>query len=248
MLRLENISKLYGERLIFKSVSLELEPGKILLLAGANGAGKSTLLRIMAGLSRPSGGKVSLDMPAGRVAEAQIGYLGHQTFLYPQLSALENLRFWSRLYGLEAQEGLENALNSALDRVELARFAHEPAGNFSRGMAQRLNLARVLLQRPALLLLDEPGTGLDERARKLLKNEILLARERGAGVVWISHSLAEDLPCADLAALLPGFAGREKGEKRGKIPAGLAYFGPAADYPGQADSGGPSVSTAWSPS
>ncbi|MBU1001240.1 MAG: heme ABC exporter ATP-binding protein CcmA [Proteobacteria bacterium] len=208
LIRLADISKFYGSKLVFKKLALELPPGNVLLLVGANGAGKSTLLRIMAGLSRPSTGAVSLEVPLEK-----IGYVGHQTFIYAKLTALENLRFWARLYGLDAAE---QTLLAALDRVGLKMSAFEEAGSFSRGMAQRLSLARAFMTRPELLFLDEPGTGLDKRSTAVLQREIASARERGASVVWISHDVSGDLQRADLV-----FAIQDRS---------CGYFGPAADY------------------
>lgn len=211
LLRLTKVAKFYGNRLVIKDVSFEINPGTVTLLAGPNGAGKSTLLKLMAGLSRPSAGSVERG-----IAEDALGYLGHQTFIYPELTAFENLAFWARLHGLAPERCFEEALLAALERMELKRFAHERAGGFSRGMAQRLNLARVLLLSPSLLLLDEPGTGLDTRSMAILHREIAAARDRGAGIVWISHSVAEDLARADRVLAIA--------EKR------VAYSGPAADY------------------
>ncbi len=193
MLTLRRVAKFYGSRLIFKEVGFSVPPGSITLLAGPNGAGKSTLLKIMAGLLRPSAGQVDMD------PQIRLGYLGHQTFIYPDLSALENLAFWSRLHG---QKPAESRLLAALERVDLAPFAQERAGGFSRGMAQRLNLARVFLLDFNLLLLDEPGTGLDLPSAAILAREIQAARARGAAVVWVSHNLVEDLPRADFAAII----------------------------------------------
>lgn len=184
MLRLVAISKKYGSRLLFKGLDLHLEAGSITLLAGSNGAGKSTLLRIIAGLSRPDSGTVACELP-----QEKIGFLGHPTFLYPGLTALENLEFWAKLLGLKPTE---QSLLQALTQVNLARYAEERAGIFSRGMAQRLNLARLLLPEPSLLLLDEPGTGLDAPSRALLYSSIAAASQRGASVLWISHDVAED--------------------------------------------------------
>ena len=208
MLRLSEVAKFHGPRLVFRKLSFELGAGLVLLVVGPNGAGKSTLLRIMAGLSRPTAGAVDLGCPAGAV-----GYVGHQTFIYPRLTALENLRFWARLYGLDAGDA---ALAAALERVGLERAAHEMAGNFSRGMAQRLSLARAFLPQPQLLFLDEPGTGLDQRSLGVLHAEIAAARGRGAAVVWVSHDVAGDLPRADLVLALEG--------------GGCAYFGPARNF------------------
>lgn len=189
LLELQSVARMYGTKCIFKDVSLSVSAGSLCLLVGANGAGKSTLMHIMAGLARPSAGKV-----VHHVEAAEIAYLGHATFIYPALTAQENLRFWGSMYGVDVSEA---ALNGVLDRVELTRHAYERAAVFSRGMAQRLNVARVLLLQPRLLLLDEPSTGLDTASGQILRREIRQAREQGAGIVWISHDLQTDAPLAD---------------------------------------------------
>ena len=209
LIRLAGIGKLFGARAVLRNVSLEVFPGTVTLLVGANGAGKTTLLRIMAGLARPTVGSVERFCEDG-----ELGYLGHATFIYPGLTALENLAFWSGMHGHPTDRA---TLAAALARVELEPFAEERAGTFSRGMAQRLNLARILLQSPKLLLLDEPGTGLDVRSLAILHREIAAARERGAGVVWISHDVAGDAARADRIAAI---------ENRP-----IGYCGPADQYP-----------------
>lgn len=190
LLTLEKVAKLYGNKLVFKGISFELPEGAVAIVAGPNGAGKSTLLRLVAGLETPTAGEVTAT-----VAPGEIGYLGHATFLYPQLTALENLEFWSRFNGLRPTKKM---LHSALERVDLAYAGQERAGRFSRGMAQRLSLARVFLLEPRLLLLDEPGTGLDVRSKSILAREITAAKARGASVLWVSHSLEQDLALADI--------------------------------------------------
>ena len=212
LLRLCQVARFYGPRLIFKDVSLEIEPGTVTLLAGANGAGKSTLMKIMAGMIRPSSGTVVPCSESGR--EPRTGFLGHQTFLYPDLTARENLQFWSAMHG-NSFSGAD--FDNILQRVELSSFAEEKARTFSRGMAQRLNLARVFLLSPELLLLDEPSTGLDSRSTVILHREIAAAKARDAAVVWITHSLAADLQRADMVALLEN--------KK------LSYYGPARSCP-----------------
>ncbi len=195
MLKVQNVSKFFGQRCILKDVSLHVPAGSIFLLMGANGAGKSTLLRIMAGLSKPSLGTIHYA-----VDEGQRGYLGHSTFLYPALTAWENLLFWAQMYDLPLSDhagSLQERIKEVLERVELRNFAHEKAGIFSRGMSQRLNLARVLLLKPSLWLLDEPSTGLDTSSVALLRREVLRAKEEGAGIVWISHDKEGDTPLAD---------------------------------------------------
>lgn len=188
MLELARVAKIYGVKVVFKNVSCAFAAGSVSLLVGGNGAGKSTLMRVMAGLAQPSAGAVRQD------DDLRVGYLGHSTFLYAGLSALENLNFWREAYGLRLSR---QDLLACLERVGLAAHAQERAGIFSRGMAQRLNLARVLMQEPDLLLLDEPGTGLDAASLALLRREISTARARGACVVLISHDLAGDAPLAD---------------------------------------------------
>ncbi len=188
------MGKFYGEKPVLKKISLNVEAGRALMIVGVNGAGKSTLLSLMSGLARPSFGEIRR-----RAEPGEIGYLGHKTFLYPRLTAMENLLFWARMSGT----GLgEKACREALERVGLTRAAGERAGAFSRGMSQRLNLARVFLQSPKLLLLDEPGSGLDARSAAALRQEIAEAGRRGAGVVFVSHDLRADLPLADTVLYL----------------------------------------------
>ncbi len=208
LLTVKRAAKFYGSKLVFKEVSCRIGPGEILLIAGPNGAGKSTLMRIMAGLSKPSAGEVSLSLDPEDVA-----YLGHATFIYPGLSALANLKFWGSMYGLVPSR---EELLALLKRVGLDRVAEEKAGSFSRGMAQRLNLARIYLVEPKLIFLDEPGTGLDPRSLATLRREITGFREQGTSVVWISHHVAEDTALADTVLAL---GGRQ-----------VEYFGPAADF------------------
>ncbi len=191
LLTLSKVTKFFGRRCILKDVNHTFGAGTISLLTGANGAGKSTLLRIMAGLAKPSMGQVTCH-----VEERYLGYLGHATFVYPALTAQENLLFWAQMYNLPAQEKSPTAIKYILERVELAAFAEESAGVFSRGMAQRLNLARLLLLRPKLWLLDEPSTGLDVRSAALLCQEVQNAQQEGAAVVWISHDEVAHAPLA----------------------------------------------------
>ena len=187
MLKLDGVSKRYGSRLVLRDISLALEAGSVLLLIGANGAGKSTLLRLAAGLTPPTSGRITRP-------DADIGYLGHAAGLYPGLSALDNLVFWQRLYGSDSRPA---TLLAAMDRVGLAGREHDLAATLSRGMAQRLDLARLLLLRPDLLLLDEPDAGLDAASAALLAEEITAARDRGAAVIWASHHLDRDRALAN---------------------------------------------------
>ncbi|WP_045214647.1 ABC transporter ATP-binding protein [Desulfonatronovibrio magnus] len=194
LLKLIKITHFFDLRLVFKNVSLTVMPGTVTLIAGPNGAGKTTLMNIISGLIAPSDGVVEYN-----IDREQVAYLGHSTFIYPQLTALDNLKFWARLYYREAHE---KKLTSFLDQVGLKAFAYEKAGTFSRGMAQRLTLARVLMIEPQLMLLDEPGTGLDINSREMLRREITACSQKGAAVVWVSHTLDEDLEMTDQVIFL----------------------------------------------
>ena len=196
LIEITDLHHIYGSRLVFKGVSFGLETGSAVLIAGENGAGKSTLLKCMAGLIRPTGGSI-----VSHVAEHEIAYMGHATFVYNRLTALQNLQFWNRMYTLKQSE---KALLGLLDRVGLSSFAWEWAGGFSRGMAQRLALARILLLKPRVILLDEPSTGLDAGSCALLFEEIAAARKEGAGIMWVSHDLTRDLQRTDKVVRLAG--------------------------------------------
>jgi ABC-type multidrug transport system ATPase subunit len=162
----------------------------VVALLGANGAGKSTLLSIAATLLEPSEGRVLYgDRTAadgGAALRARIGVLGHDLYIYPELTAAENLAFFGRLYGLT---DIERAVAQALDNAVLTERANDAVGSFSRGMRQRLALERALLHSPRLLLLDEPFTGLDEVSANALRQRLAAARDAGAIVIVTTHDL-----------------------------------------------------------
>ncbi len=191
MLKAENLAKNFGARLLFKNVNFELYPQSIHLLEGKNGAGKSTLFKVLCGLLEQDHGTIKTDLQL-----SEVGYLAHASFLYPQLSALENLKFWHNVH-TESSLSEEKYLE-ILEKVGLGRFAHEKIKIFSRGMIQKLTIARLLVQKPKLYLLDEPSTGLDKEARKFLLEQILLAKKEGACVFWISHDIEKDKEYADV--------------------------------------------------
>jgi heme exporter protein A len=171
-------------------VSLTLDPGEGVVLLGPNGAGKSTLLRILAGIHRASSGSVQIQ---GRVASFRVGdvrrlvgFVSHDTYLYDALSARENLEFFASLYGIRDRARVDRAIEAA----GLRRFADRPVGSFSRGMAQRLTLARARLHDPAILLLDEPFTGLDPVAASDLEESLRSYRAEGGAFLMATHDLA----------------------------------------------------------
>ena len=201
--RLEQVTKRYGALAAVNSVDLEIEAGALLLMAGANGAGKSTLLRILAGLIRPTQGRVLVNgQPPHSSLEsrAEIGLLSHKTLLYDTLTARENLLFYGRLYGLENRRETAEA---ALANVGMSARADTPVGTLSRGMKQRLALARATLHRPGLLLLDEPFEGLDRRASQALSQRLTDLRARGeTTVVVVTHRVDEVVDLVDRVAVL----------------------------------------------
>jgi len=203
MVTVTGLSKSFGSTPVLSDVNLELDAGKCLALLGPNGAGKTTLLKILATLLRPSRGSVRVAGHDGlRDVEAVrrcVGLLAHGSYIYEDLTALENLRFWATLAGLDASP---ERLRGALARVELDALAQERARTFSAGMRRRLALARVLLGAPALLLLDEPFDGLDQRSKKWLEEFLLAFKGGGGAVLLATHSFGRGLGIADRVAIL----------------------------------------------
>lgn len=190
-LEMINVAKAYGPRLLFSNLSLRLAPGEGILLTGANGSGKSSLLRLAAGLSKPGAGTVR--------RRGKTAFLGHATFLYPGLTALENLAFWR---GADSGGAAGMALEEALDLVGLSPQAHDQVRRFSRGMAQRLNFARVLAANADIYLLDEPFSGLDQNSAQVILEELLRRKKAGAALFIISHNPERDAALADNICLL----------------------------------------------
>jgi heme exporter protein A len=168
-------------------VSLEVRPGERLLLLGPNGAGKSTFIRVFAGLMHAMRGKALVAGQPARTGRSLVGVVSHATFLYDELTALENLRFYAELYGVP--EPAERAAE-LLERVRLSHLADRQVGRLSRGQQQRVTIARALVHDPPVLLLDEPDTGLDLAAFELLE-ELTTSPERT--VVLTTHNLATGL-------------------------------------------------------
>ncbi len=190
--QVENLSKRYGAHRALASVSTELRAGSLCALLGPNGAGKSTLLGILSTLVRPSGGSVRYTRTDGgevavRDLRRHIGVLAHSSLVYGELTGVENLLFYGRLYQVTDVEARAQAL---LDEVGLDRKARvRPARTYSRGMTQRLSLARALLHDPDILLLDEPFTGLDRTGAQALAQALVQAKQRGRILLVITHDL-----------------------------------------------------------
>jgi heme ABC exporter ATP-binding subunit CcmA len=205
MIRASGLRKSYGPAVVLDDISLELSAGECLAVLGPNGAGKTTLLRILATLLRPSAGSLTVaGVDALRdpdAARAVIGIVGHRTFVYEDLTALENLQFWAVMGDGDASR---TRLLGALAQVELEAMAGDRVRTFSAGMKRRLGLARVLLGRARVLLLDEPFTELDQRGRKWLGEFLLAFKASGGCVVVATHSFGSGLGVAERIAILQG--------------------------------------------
>jgi heme exporter protein A len=171
VIRARNVGKRYGEKTALHGVELDLPRGGFLIVTGPNGSGKTTLLRLCAGLAAPTEGELEVG-----VERAQLGFLGHEPLVYRELSALENLDLYGRLYRVPERR---ERIGMLLERFHLWDARHERVASYSRGMTQRLALCRTLLHEPALLVLDEPYSALDESGAALLDAQLReLARER----------------------------------------------------------------------
>jgi len=190
------LAKYFGRFSALRDLRIAVPEGQFVALFGRNGAGKTTFLRILAGLSRPSAGGVRIHgvMPGSQGAREGIGYLSHNTALYLDLTALENLRFYARLLDLSCGD---SELEKRIDRVGLAGRAREPVRNYSRGMQQRLAIARAFLHDPSLLLLDEPFTGLDQDGTDFLTGFLKEARARGKTCLMAIHDAPLGYSLAD---------------------------------------------------
>jgi heme exporter protein A len=200
-LLVDGVSKYYGHFPALRDIKLQVESGSTVALLGRNGAGKTTLLRIIAGLSKSSQGSVTIQgadvrQPANR---RRIGVLGHGISLYDELSATENLVLFARLYGLPDPEKCALAW---LERTGLDRVRDGLVREFSRGMRQRLAVARAFLHDPELLLFDEPFTALDDRAIAVLQSLLADAHAHGRTIVLSTHQLREALDIATHVALI----------------------------------------------
>ena len=197
----DGVWKFYGDYPALRDVKLEAAAGTCLALIGRNGAGKTTLLRILGGFSRPGRGSVRIcgAAPRDTATRRRIGFIGHGISVYDELSAIENLTLFARLYGLKEPR---KAATEWLERTGLDRVSGGLVREFSRGMRQRLAVARAFLHNPSVLLLDEPFTALDDRAIAVLQRLLREALAQGKTIVMSTHQLREALELATHVALL----------------------------------------------
>jgi heme exporter protein A len=185
-LHFENIDKRYGSLFALRRVTLEIAPGECVVLAGRNGSGKTTLLRIAARLARPSSGSLTFPPAAGSTANARVrtGFVAHATMVYDDLTAGENLLLFARLQGIP---GAADRVHSLLEDVDLTDRRDSLVRTFSRGMRQRMAIARALLEQPSILLLDEPATGLDPLGAAWLAGTLRRLRDAGCTMLMSLH-------------------------------------------------------------
>jgi heme exporter protein A len=188
------LGKRYGDKRVLDGIDLEVGRGDFLLVTGPNGSGKTTLLRLCAGLATPTSGSLQVSAP-----RETIGYAGHDPLVYRELTAIENLDLYGRLYRISERR---ERIGMLLERFGLWQARNERAGSFSRGMQQRLSLCRALLHEPSLLVLDEPYSGLDDAGADLLDRELADLRA-GATFVVSTHDPAR---IESLATSLLAFA------------------------------------------
>ncbi len=191
-IEVKRLTKVYGEHYALRGIDLSVKWGDFLAIFGPNGAGKTTLLKVLATIVKPSSGDVSvagfnLSEDAVKVRN-RIGVVSHQTLLYDDLSAYENLRFYGKMYEVA---DLKNRINQLVAQVGLESRLHDPVRTLSRGMQQRLAIARALIHDPPILLLDEPGTGLDQQASAMLADIIISTLTRQRTVIMTTHSLEQ---------------------------------------------------------
>lgn len=203
MIEVLGLTKAFGPKRVLRGIDLAVGEGRFLTLVGPNGAGKTTLIRIIATLSKPTDGRVRVAgvdaQEHGEWARRQIGLVSHRTLLYDDLTAEENLFFYGRMYGLG---GLKARVAEVLEQVELTHRRRDPVRTYSRGMQQRLSIARAILHQPKVMLLDEPYTGLDQRATRALRGLLVALAREGKTVLMTTHDLSLGLESADRVAVL----------------------------------------------
>jgi heme exporter protein A len=193
-----DLTKRYGYRAVLSGVDLCVKPGEFLVLFGPNGAGKSTLIRILCTLMKPSGGTAKVagydiaDDPDG--VRARIGLIGHSSYLYEDLTAVENMRFYLRMRGVDA---VERRMAEALQMTGLERAVSNQVRTFSTGMKKRLCIARIVAHPPPVLFLDEPYSGLDEDGIRMLNRFLLTLKTEGCTVFMVTHHREQGLAAGD---------------------------------------------------
>lgn len=198
MIEIKKLTKQADNKLILRGIDLSIKKGETVAILGPNGAGKSTLLKVLASLIKPTSGQVlmnGLDLRKNQILiKKLLGYLPHSSLLYDHYSPLENLLFFGNIYGVK---DVEQKARTLVKDVGLSFFLNEPVKNFSRGMIQRIAIARAIIHDPEILLLDEPHTGLDQGAIAILNNVILSMKEKGTTTLMVTHDFKQAAEICD---------------------------------------------------
>lgn len=207
-IQVRGLTKAFGHQVALRGVNLDVAEGEFLTLFGPNGAGKTTLVRTIASLVRPTSGTVRIrGKPLDKEATSlrrTIGFISHDPLLYGDLTPDENLRFFARMYDLGGtdSESVADRIEAVLERVGLVARRRDPVRTFSRGMVQRLAIARAFLNDPAIMLLDEPYTGLDLQAADMLRGVLQDLAASNRTVILTTHNLEQGLEACDRAAVI----------------------------------------------
>lgn len=221
ILEVTNLTKSFGALTVAKDVSFHVSEGEVLGVIGPNGAGKTTLLRMLGGLLRPTSGSAAIEgipLPGSADVRARVGLVSHQTMLYDALTARENVEFSARMYGVQ---DARKATDEVLARLGAASFADVRVRSLSRGMQQRVSVARAIVHSPSVLLADEPFTGLDAAGASALTGMLAGLRDSGATIIIVTHNLDEALALCTAAAIMR--EGRFVRLDRAPIPAREEY-------------------------
>jgi heme exporter protein A len=198
MIEIKKLTKQADNKLILRGIDLSITQGETVAILGPNGAGKSTLLKVLATLIKPTSGLVKingLDLKKDHIeVKKMFGYLPHSSLLYDHYTPLENLVFFGNLYGVK---DVEDRARKLVNEVGLSFFINEPVKNFSRGMIQRIAIARAIIHEPKIMLLDEPHTGLDQGAISILNNVILSMKQKGCTTLMVTHDFKQAAEICD---------------------------------------------------
>lgn len=222
MVEIQGLTKSFGSRFALKGVDLEIGHGEFVVIFGPNGAGKTTLVKVLSTIMRPSSGKILVDgLELDNNAEEirrRIGVVTHQTFLYGNLTGYENLTFYGRMYDIPRPR---ERIQEVADMVGMTSRLHDRVGTLSRGMQQRLSIARSLLHKPALMLLDEPETGLDQQAMSMVWKALQKEGEVKRSILLTTHNLERGLEMGERLLILDRGTVVYQGLKEGLDLAGL---------------------------
>ncbi|ABB14316.1 ABC transporter ATP-binding protein [Carboxydothermus hydrogenoformans] len=203
MIEVKNVTKKIGDKVILKNISFNVEDGQFITVLGPNGAGKSTLFKILSLLMKPTSGVIKINGIAvnegGVALRKKLGVISHNSFLYDSLSARDNLLFYGKMYGVK---NLEERVREVIQQVGLELSFYQQVKTFSRGMLQRLAIARCLLNDPEIVLFDEPYTGLDQQAIDILNNVLKTLKQRKRTILMITHNFEEGVELSDRILIL----------------------------------------------